>query len=189
MHNKNGFWVTSEDSLFLVPITDSKAAITREVGDQVPWDRPSVGFQSARSLKCLAWCICRCIIGPELPGHKGCLPVVAVDRLSLLLKLKAAMLITNLIPTLPCHFSPRVPLSPKRKRVGSEWMALHQGHVENIAEGHFCPESGGLGLVCVKWFLFVHSQPARMPVMRRWQQSALKAACSGNSSTQWRYFC
>lgn len=29
-------------------------------------------------------------------------------------------------------------------------MALHVGHVENIAERHFCPKGGGLGLICVK---------------------------------------
>lgn len=179
MHNKNGFWVTSEDSLFLVPITDSKAAIIPEVGDQVPWDCLSIGFQSAPNLKCLVRYICRCIIGPMLPGYKGCLPVVEIDRLSLLLKLKAAMLITNLILTLPCHFSPKVPLSPRRKKVGSEWMALHQAHVENTAEGHFCPQTGGLGLICVKWVFFVHSQPSWMRVMQRWLQNALKAACSG----------
>lgn len=55
-----------------------------------------------------------------LPGYKGCLAVV--DRLSLLLKLRTAISITNLILTLPCHFSPKVPLSPKKKRVEvSEW--------------------------------------------------------------------
>lgn len=57
-----------------------------------------------------------------LPDCKGRLAVVAVDRLSLLLKLRAAIPITNLILTLPCHFSPKVPLSPKKKRVEvSEW--------------------------------------------------------------------
>lgn len=57
-----------------------------------------------------------------LPGYKGCLAVVEVDRLSLLLKLRTAISITNLILTLPCHFSPKVPLSPKKERVEvSEW--------------------------------------------------------------------
>lgn len=55
-------------------------------------------------------------------GYKHCLPVVGIDRFSLLLKLKAAMPITNLILTLPCHSSPKVPLSPRRKRLEvSEW--------------------------------------------------------------------
>jgi hypothetical protein len=103
-----------------VPIADSKAAFIPDVGDRVPRDCLRIGFQSAQNLKCLVWYICRCIIGPVLQGYKGCLPVVAVDRLSLLLKLRAAISITNLILTLPCHFSPKVPLSPKRKRAGSD---------------------------------------------------------------------
>lgn len=103
-----------------MPIADSKAAIIPDVGDRVPRDCLSIGFQSAGNLKCLVRYICRCITGPELLGYKDCLPVVAVDRLRLLLKLRAAISITNLILSLPCHFSPKVPLSPERKRVGSE---------------------------------------------------------------------
>lgn len=55
-------------------------------------------------------------------GYKDCLPVAGIDTFSLLLKLKAAMSITNLILALPCHCSPKVPLSPRRKRLEvSEW--------------------------------------------------------------------
>lgn len=53
-------------------------------------------------------------------GYKDCLPVVEIDRFSLLLKLKAAISITNLILTLPCHCSPKGAFVSQEKEGGGK---------------------------------------------------------------------